>query len=320
MANQPLVTARATRLSQLLMFVGCMFIGIFLIGPLLGVAALMPFYDDLSLQGIQNFIQNPTDNWEGRFAILIIQGVTALVGFILVPLLYLRYFEARKFGSLHERKTSFLPILLALAVVLVVMPFMSAIINWNANLQLPGFLSDFEQMAKAKEEQLAQLTAFLTNMKTSGEFFFTLVVIAILPGIGEEIVFRGIIQKKFTYLMNPHVAIWLTGFLFSAFHLQFYGLIPRMLLGVLFGYLYYWSGNLWLPILAHFLNNGFTLLMIYLYKTGVVSVDIQKTSYGVVVVILSLLGSAALLWVIRKLTYRPPEPVGVSMEYAEENN
>jgi len=320
MANQPLVTSRATQLSQLLMFVGCMFIGIFLIGPLLGVAALMPFYDDLSLQGIQNFIQNPTDNWEGRFAILIIQGITALVGFIIVPLLYLRYFEARKFASLHERKTSFMPILLALAVVLVVMPFMSAIIQWNANLQLPGFLSDFEQMAKAKEEQLAELTAFLTNMKTSGEFFFTLIIIAILPGIGEEVVFRGIIQKKFTYLMNPHVAIWLTGFLFSAFHLQFYGLIPRMLLGVLFGYLYYWSGNLWLPILAHFLNNGFTLLMIYLFKIGVVSFDIQKVSYGVVAVLLSLIGSAALLWVIYKFTYRPPEPAEVSMEYAEENN
>ncbi|OJJ21003.1 hypothetical protein BKI52_10535 [marine bacterium AO1-C] len=320
MANQPLVTSRTTTFSQLLMFLGCLFIGIFLIGYLLGILALMPFFTDLSFKGLLNFLQNPTDNWEGRFALLLLQGVSALVGFIIIPLLYLRYFEARKFASLHERKTSLVPILLALAVVLVVMPFMSAIIHWNANLQLPGFLSEFEKMAKAKEEQLAQLTSFLTNLKTGGEFFFTLVIIAVIPGIGEEIVFRGIIQKKLTHLMNPHVAIWLTGFLFSAFHLQFYGLIPRMLLGVLFGYLYYWSGNLWLSILAHFLNNGFTLLMIYLYKTGVISFDIQKLSYGVVVVLLSLVGSAVLLWLTHKLTYRPSEPVGVAMEYAEENN
>lgn len=321
MANRSLVTSKATTLSQLLMFMGCLFIGIFLVGYLLGILVLVPFFSDLSIEGLINFIQHPTDNWEGRFALLLLQGVTALIGFIVVPLLYLRYFEGRKFGSLHERKASPLPIFIALVMVLAVMPFMSAVIHWNANLQLPDFLKGFEQAAKAKEEQLAKLTVFLTNLGSTGELIFALVVIAVLPGVGEELVFRGVIQKKMTQLMNPHVAIWVTGFLFSAFHLQFYGLVPRMLLGVLFGYLYYWSGNLWMPILAHFLNNGFTLLMIYLYKTGLVSFDLQQVAYGVTVTLLSLVGSVALLWLIRKLTYRTLEPADeAAMEYVEENN
>lgn len=304
MLSQSEATPKITTVSQLLMLTGCLMIGLFLIGPLLAFASVLPLFNDLTFKGVQNVIQNPPDTNEGRLVILILQGVTALVGFIATPLLYLRYLERKNFANLSNRSTSIVPIVLSLAAVLVVMPFMSAVIHWNAHLQLPEFLADFELMAKAKEEQLAKLTAFLTNMKNGGEFLFTLLIIAVLPGIGEELVFRGLIQKKFSYLMNPHVAIWLSAFLFSAFHLQFYGLIPRMLLGVLFGYMYYWSGNLWLPILAHFLNNGFTLFMIYLFKEEVVSFDIQKVNYSLLWVLLSMVASVAVLWILFKQTWQ----------------
>ncbi|TAF81977.1 MAG: CPBP family intramembrane metalloprotease, partial [Sphingobacteriales bacterium] len=91
-----------------------------------------------------------------------------------------------------------------------------------------------------------------------------LLMIAILPAIGEELFFRGTIQNIFTALFkNPHVAVWLTAILFSAIHLQFYGFLPRMFLGALFGYLFIWGKSIWLPILGHFLNNGFAVIMAF---------------------------------------------------------
>lgn len=98
-----------------------------------------------------------------------------------------------------------------------------------------------------------------------------------MPAVGEELVFRGLIQNQAHYLFkNIHLAIWLTALFFSFFHLQFYGLIPRLLLGALFGYLYYWSGTLWIPILAHFVNNGLALIMAYFFQLNIVDYDLQS--------------------------------------------
>ena len=103
-------------------------------------------------------------------------------------------------------------------------------------------------------------------------------MVAIIPGIGEEFVFRGLIQNHiFGISKNIHIAIWVSAFLFSLFHMQFYGIIPRMLLGVLFGYLYYFSGNIIYPMVAHFFNNGFTLVMLYLFQHNIVEYNIDDS-------------------------------------------
>jgi hypothetical protein len=105
-----------------------------------------------------------------------------------------------------------------------------------------------------------------------------MVVIGIIPAVGEEFLFRGLIQNQLQSLTrNAHWAIWITGILFSTIHIQFYGFVPRMLLGVLFGYMYVWSGNLIYPMLAHFANNGFQVVMLYLYKSEFTSFNIDET-------------------------------------------
>jgi hypothetical protein len=150
-------------------------------------------------------------------------------------------------------------------------------IEWNANVVLPDFLKGFDSWARAKEDELKRITEFLINFRNGGEFALGFLVIALIPAFGEELLFRGLIQGKLqVYLKNGHLAIWITAILFSAFHLQFMGLVPRMLLGVLFGYLYYWSGSLWYPVFAHFLNNGFTLVMVYFYNLGILNFDIEN--------------------------------------------
>jgi len=107
-----------------------------------------------------------------------------------------------------------------------------------------------------------------------------MVVIAVIPAIGEELLFRGLIQNQVhSWTKNGHLAVWITGILFSAIHVQFYGFVPRMLLGVLFGYMYLWSGNLLYPMLAHFANNGFQIILLYLYssKTTDFNIDTAET-------------------------------------------
>jgi membrane protease YdiL (CAAX protease family) len=129
-----------------------------------------------------------------------------------------------------------------------------------------------------------------------------LVIIAVLPAIGEELVFRGLIQNElFRGTKNIHVSIWIAAFLFSAIHIQFFGFVPRLLLGALFGYLYYWSGNLSLAILAHFVNNAVSVVALYLYQHGKFTFDIESPeSAPPNVVIVSTLITAGLLFYFYK--------------------
>ena len=131
------------------------------------------------------------------------------------------------------------------------------IIDWNQSWQLPDILSELEKWIKEKEDLAAHITEQFMTMPTVWDFLTTLAVVAIIASIGEEFLFRGLLQPQLQNLFgNPHAGIWMAALLFSFFHLQFYGFVPRLLLGALFGYLYVFSGKLWVPIFAHFVNNA----------------------------------------------------------------
>jgi membrane protease YdiL (CAAX protease family) len=131
---------------------------------------------------------------------------------------------------------------------------------------------------KQTENQMMELTKFLTDFQNIEEFLVGILVIGVLAGIGEEVFFRGLIQPKVRlYTGSIHWGIWLTAILFSAIHMQFYGFLPRMFLGAIFGYLYVYSGSLVYPILAHIFNNSITVLLIYLSKQGKIDFDIEST-------------------------------------------
>jgi uncharacterized protein len=109
-------------------------------------------------------------------------------------------------------------------------------------------------------------------------FLMGILVIGVLAGIGEEFLFRGVLQPKLhLFTGNAHVAIWLSAFIFSAIHFQFYGFFPRMMLGAVFGYLYLYSGSLVYPIIGHILNNTFTVVLVYLNKLGKIEFNIDET-------------------------------------------
>lgn len=151
----------------------------------------------------------------------------------------------------------------------------SAVGEWNMNLDFGN--SDFAAWASQSEEQLKILTEHLTNFTSLNHFILAFVVIAIIPAIGEELLFRGLIQNMFIKAFgNHHLAIWVTGFIFAAIHLQFFGVMPRMLLGVLFGYLYHWSGKLSVAMIGHLINNGFALVALYMAQSSIIEMSPEQ--------------------------------------------
>ena len=130
---------------------------------------------------------------------------------------------------------------------------------------------------------------------------------AIIPAIGEEVLFRGIIQRKiFHKIGDMHISIWLTAILFSAIHLQFLGFFPRVILGAMFGYMYAWSRNLWTPIFAHFVNNATTLLMVYLSNQQLIAVDVENPESSITWTgaLMSLVLTAVLLLNLKIISHR----------------
>ena len=142
----------------------------------------------------------------------------------------------------------------------------------NEAIPLPSWAISFE-------DQAADTLKAILAMDTFTIFLINLFLIAILPGIGEELIFRGILQKHIGGIIrNPIVAIWIAAFLFSAIHLQFEGFFPRMVLGVVLGYLYYWTRNLWIPIIAHAFNNGIQVILIYAADVDLETFDEQSSN------------------------------------------
>ena len=146
------------------------------------------------------------------------------------------------------------------------------------------------------------MIVFLLAFSDLGQFALGLLVVAVLPAICEELFFRGMIQPLLLRATgSPHRAIWVTAIVFSAIHFQFFGFVPRMLLGALFGYIYYWSGNLRLAMLAHFVNNGLTVTLSYFSRRGDISLDPDKLPEAPLpVLLLSAAVGAAVLYRFRE--------------------
>jgi uncharacterized protein len=273
--------------------------GFLLIGPGIGLAVASLFYEGDLLSALQS-----TPDYRIFTPLMITQGIASFVGLIAVPLLYLKYIERKSlhpFFSIRESWSILIPVLVATGLTFQVA--LTPVIEWNMNVQFPEFLKNFGEWAREREDALMELTKVLTGFQSTQDLLLGFVVIALLPGIGEELVFRGLIQNEFKRSTgNAHLAIWAAAFLFSAIHMQFFGFVPRILLGALFGYLYHWSGNLFVPMFAHFFHNGFTLLMLYLYKTGTIELDMESNEAAPWPwVFVGTIATFALLFYFRKL-------------------
>ncbi len=151
-----------------------------------------------------------------------------------------------------------------LLVMLVSIPTLEWTVILNQKMHLPDGFKGIEQWMHHKEDLASELTRKLLIMPNLGMLFINLLMLALLPAIGEEFIFRGCVQRILSqWTKSHHVGIWLTAIVFSAIHVQFFGFLPRMLLGGLLGYLLFWSGSLYVSILAHFINNALVVMVFY---------------------------------------------------------
>ncbi len=195
--------------------------------------------------------------------------------FVIPPLiLAYTFFKKKWYKFLGLRKMKFenfiINTLVGTILLLVSMPLVQFLYIWNKKLPLP-------EWARTIEENTGNAIKNLLITDAPWELFFNIFVIAIIPAIGEEMVFRGVIQRRIEKgLKNPHLAVWISAFLFSVFHMQLEGLFPRLVLGALLGYLFYWSKSLWIPIFVHFMNNGLQVIAMYFYSKDISNVDINQ--------------------------------------------
>jgi len=233
-----------------------------------------------------------------------LQVVQSFGLFIIPPLLAGFFFERNSLAYLKlDQPGKPLTYLLVFIMLFAALPLINWMISFNEMLKLPEFLKGVETWMKQSEEAAARLTGAFLNTTTPGGLLFNLFMIALLPALGEEFMFRGLLQRLFAeWFNNMHIAILLSAFLFGAMHMQFYGVLPRICLGLLFGYLFYWTGSLWIPVFGHFINNGSAVVTAYLSKTGVITGDWEKfgSTDNVFVIITSALAVLGLCMIIRK--------------------
>jgi uncharacterized protein len=259
----------------LLLILAIVAVGFIFVGPFIGMLAALPFYPGTMLEMFEA-LKDPTSDPGLKIPLFIMQGFATLIGLIVGPALFLA--RAGKPISIFfkKNKVEILPVIVTVIVVIVFMVVNSIFIEWNSTFNFPSFADEFEQWARSLEDEAERTTQYLTTFTSEWEVLIALLVIAVLPGIGEELVFRGLIQNELLKATkNIHVSIWFAAFLFSAIHFQFFGFVPRMFLGALFGYIYYWSGNLSLAMLAHFVNNGISVIALYLHQQGKFNFDME---------------------------------------------
>jgi hypothetical protein len=232
--------------------------------------------------GLDSMLSIPTmdelNNPESIRVLKYFQVVQSIGVFIVPPFIlgWLFHGKILEYLCLNKKVTSE-SVLLVLVLSFAASPFVNFIGEINANMQLPVWLSGVENWMKNAEEKAAELTEAFLNVETTGGLIFNIFMVAFLPAIGEELLFRGVIQRIFTnWTRNFHWGIWISAILFSALHMQFYGFIPRVFLGVLFGYLMVWSGSMWLPIIAHFINNAVAVVAMYMIDKKLLSPEIEE--------------------------------------------
>lgn len=196
--------------------------------------------------------------------------------FVIPPFVMASLWSNNAFEFLRLKSTlRWTTVLYVVAFMLVAIPFINMLSWLNQQIILPEALSEIEKMMQSSEVQIAEITEKMLNVSTLGALLFNVFLVAVVPALGEELFFRGTIQRLLSDWKGALFAIWITAFVFSAIHMQFYGFLPRMLLGAFLGYLLLWSGSLWLPIIAHFVNNSVAVVFYYLKFNGVKVIDVE---------------------------------------------
>jgi membrane protease YdiL (CAAX protease family) len=200
-----------------------------------------------------------------RWYLYVIQSISSF-GIFFAPALLFSYCATKKWFSYGEADKIAPPPLVGYVLILSlpILPVIACLGYFNEHISLVTSMQNLEMWMREMEEASKIVLQTLTANSTIPILLLNIVVMAIFPALFEEFLFRGTLQPLFVkWFNNKHVAIIVTAFIFSAIHFQFYGFIPRFLLGIYLGYLLIWGKSLWLPIIAHFMHNAVSLIFDY---------------------------------------------------------
>lgn len=268
-----------------------------LFSALSGILMLVPFYGP----GILDMLSNPDYSDPSVVtALKIIQLFNMAGGLLLPALIYIWLCTAKDEGlSRLSGAVSPFHVLLAIIVIVVAQPVIGWAGELNSFLSLPGWLAPVEEWMKDKEMLGMKVTdAFLSTISAGG-LLLNIFMIAVLPALAEELLFRGVLAKLFKdWTGSTHFAVIISALIFAAIHLQFYGFLPRFLLGVMLGYLFFWSGSIWLPVAVHFTNNFISVITEFLFRKGIIQTNAETlgTDSTVILTAISIAGVAAILF------------------------
>lgn len=227
---------------------------------------------------------NPQDLNALRF----MQISSQLFTFVFPPIAYAFLVKEKPVNALGLKNSKIIWFLIGTGMIFAIMPLNSIFAEWNANLTLPDSMSKIESLMKQMQESATAMIEKFVSVDTIGGLILNLFMIAGLAAIGEELLFRSIIQTSLIKICkNAHIGILLASVIFSFIHLEFYGFVPRLILGMLLGYMFYFSGSIWIPMLMHFINNGTVVLIYFLNNKGITNIDVDtfgQTSIPILIV------------------------------------
>ena len=233
------------------------------------------------------------------------QLISVIIIFILPPMLFSIFWTKRGIHYLgFTTRPAIGTALIAGVGIFLAMPLIHWLAEINQTMHLPAAFSGMEAWMKQSEALAGDITEAFTKGTSAGILILNLFVIAFMAAVSEEIFFRGMLQKVLIECTkNKHIGVWIGAALFSAFHMQFYGFLPRLLMGAYLGYLFVWSGSLWPGMIAHFVNNGVAVFFAWLSNKGIVGVNVDKIgteqNEWIYVLISTIMVSASLILIYR---------------------
>ncbi|MCB9449421.1 MAG: CPBP family intramembrane metalloprotease [Flavobacteriales bacterium] len=255
-------------LQLLILCVLCLSFTVIFIG--LGGLTLVGLYDINIFQDINILSDFSAPNvLEANRLILLFQHL----GLFLVPAMMFGYLATRDpLGMMKLRqRVSGRWIAMSVLLMAAAQPLVGLLGTWNAGLKLPDSLAGLEATIRAAEDAASGLTHAILFNGSAKIFLINLLLLALVPALGEEMIFRGLVQPLMGKMTkNPHAAIWVTAFVFSFLHFQFYGFLPRLVLGAMLGYMFWWTGSLRASVAAHMVNNALGVSLYFLAAREVI--------------------------------------------------
>lgn len=275
---------------------------------LLIVTGIFLVFFVITMIGIPLIAKGCNIDRSSRSGLLILSVCQAVLLFILPALISARAISRRpaRFLCLNN-PPGWMPVLGVIFAYLIALPALNQIIFWNENIVFPDIISTWGENLRILEDKARESSNLMLDTESWGGMLVNLAVVALVPAFAEELFFRGTLQRAGSSSGAYYTSIWVVALIFSALHFQVFGFIPRLLLGAWFGYLLFWTRSLYVPIIAHFINNGVVVVCSWLTARGS-TFDFEKfgvTEYGFpVAAFVSALATVVFLVYFRRLFFQ----------------